>query len=128
MSVDGKGIVMRSEDLRPATRKAASERTSKLSKRRSKGEKAGTKRMAMVAAVDTVAPHRRSPGGVVRGAEAVLRLRSLRSSQDFDDDWRCHKQREHERNHQDRHAGSIPRVVRLASPQKPAPRHLRVVK
>lgn len=326
VSVDGKGIVMRPEDLRPATRKAASERSSKLSKRRSKGEKVGTKRMAMVAAVYTVAPHRRSPGDVVRdlradpgapappkrprpehkrvwasvekdgasviddvmaealrrdptrskrwvalvdgqesqlrlleaaakrhgveltiildvihvieylwkaawafhregdpdaqtwvserllrilggevhhvaagirrsatrrgltgtarksvdtacnyllknapyliyreyladglpiatgviegacrhlvkdrmdltgarwrlrGAEAVLRLRSLRSSQDFDDYWRFHKQREHERNHQGRYAGSIPRVVRLASRQKPSPRHLRVVK
>jgi hypothetical protein len=33
------------------------------------------------------------------GAEAVLRLRALRSSQDFDDYWGFHEVREHERNH-----------------------------
>lgn len=65
LSVDGKGIVMRPEDLRPATRKAASKRRPKLSKRRSKGEKAGTKRMATVAAVYTAAPHVRTADDVV---------------------------------------------------------------
>jgi hypothetical protein len=40
----------------------------------------------------------------VRGAEAILRLRSLRSSEDFDDYWRFHLQAEHERNHASRYA------------------------
>ena len=33
------------------------------------------------------------------GAEAILRLRSLRSSGDFDDYWRFHLEQEHRRNH-----------------------------
>jgi len=38
------------------------------------------------------------------GAEAVLRLRALRSSSDFDEYWRFHEQREYERNHASRYA------------------------
>lgn len=34
------------------------------------------------------------------GGEAVLRLRALRSSQDFDEYWNFHEAREYERNHQ----------------------------
>ncbi len=34
------------------------------------------------------------------GAEAVLKLRSLRSSGDFDDYWDFHEQKEFQRNHQ----------------------------
>lgn len=55
ISVDGKGIVMRSEDLRPETRKAAAAARHKLGKRLSKGEKRNRKRMATVAAVWSVA-------------------------------------------------------------------------
>lgn len=51
LSVDGKGIVMRREDLRPATRRVAESRQRKLSTRLSKGEKRGAKRMATVATV-----------------------------------------------------------------------------
>lgn len=61
LSFDGKGVVMRREDLRPATRKAAQEHPHKLSKRLSKGEKRNAKRMATVAAVYTVAPFERTP-------------------------------------------------------------------
>ena len=35
----------------------------------------------------------------LRGAEAILRLRSIRSSGDFDDYWSFHLQAEHQRNH-----------------------------
>jgi hypothetical protein len=38
------------------------------------------------------------------GAEAVLRLRALRSSGDFDEYWRFHEQREYDRNHASRYA------------------------
>jgi hypothetical protein len=38
------------------------------------------------------------------GAEAILRLRSLRSSGDFDEYWRFHLQAEHRRNHAARYA------------------------
>lgn len=60
LTTDAKGIVMRTQDLREATRKAAQTSRPKLDKRRSKGEKAGRKRMAQVAAVYTVARFERT--------------------------------------------------------------------
>lgn len=60
MSADGKGIVVRTEDLRPATRKAAQSARHKLKTRLSRGEKRNRKRMATVAAIYDVAPHWRS--------------------------------------------------------------------
>jgi len=65
LSTDGKGIVMRTGDLREATRKAAVERTHKLEKRLSRGEKRNTKRMAQVAAVYTIAAFARRPDDIV---------------------------------------------------------------
>lgn len=65
LSFDGKGIVMRPEDLRPATRKAATEGRHKLGKRLSKGEKRNRKRMAVVAAVYAIARWVRPPQAVV---------------------------------------------------------------
>ncbi|HEU4402509.1 MAG TPA: ISKra4 family transposase [Candidatus Polarisedimenticolia bacterium] len=47
----------------------------------------------------------------VRGAEAILRLRSLRSSGDFDDYWRFHLAAEHARNHASRYAAPRLRVI-----------------
>ena len=45
------------------------------------------------------------------GAEAVLRLRALRASGDFDEYWAFHVRRELERNHLDRYAvGRLPEV------------------
>jgi hypothetical protein len=71
LSFDGKGVVMRREDLRPATRKAAAERQHKLTKRLSKGEKRNAKRMATVAAVYGVAAFVRTPEQVA-GALAPI--------------------------------------------------------
>ena len=66
MSLDGKGIVVRLEDLRPATKKAAKENAGhKMQKRLSPGEKKYRKRMAMVAAVYTVEPHFRTAEQIV---------------------------------------------------------------
>ncbi len=43
------------------------------------------------------------------GAEAILRLRALRTSGDFDDYWQFHLAKEHERTHKSRYAkGAIP--------------------
>lgn len=67
MSVDGKGIVMRPEDLREKTRKAAENRTHKMDKRLSRGEKKNAKRMATVSTVYTTAPVIRSPQDVISG-------------------------------------------------------------
>jgi hypothetical protein len=58
----------------------------------------------------------------VEGAEAVLRLRAIRSSGDFDDYWHFHLAREKERNHVSRYAsGEIP------CPLPGKQRHLRLV-
>ncbi len=66
MTFDGKGVVMRREDLREATRKAAERRRHKHKTRLSKGEKRNSKRMATVAAVYTVEPYERTPERVAR--------------------------------------------------------------
>jgi hypothetical protein len=66
LSTDGKGIVMRPEDLREATRRAAAVGTHKLTKRLSPGEKRSRKRMAQVAAVYTIAPFVRQAEDIVR--------------------------------------------------------------
>ncbi len=65
ISVDGKGIVMRPEALRPATAAKAAAATTKLKGRLSKGEKTNRKRMAEVGAVYTVTPVPRSATDVM---------------------------------------------------------------
>ena len=71
LSFDGKGVVLRHQDLREATRKAAESRQRKLGKRLSKGEKKNAKRMATVAAVYTIAPFVRQPEQVVRSLAPI---------------------------------------------------------
>ena len=60
------------------------------------------------------------------GAEAVLKLRALRASGDFDDYWSFHEAREHARIHRARYAGAAPPAV--APPQRHTSRHLRAIK
>jgi TolB-like protein len=60
ITVDGKGVVMRREDLRQATRQRAEGSRHKLQTRLSRGEKRNAKRMATVAAVYTLAPQVRT--------------------------------------------------------------------
>jgi len=60
MSTDGKGIVMRKEDLRPATRKAAEQKVHRTGTRLQPGEKRNRKRMATVAAVYDIEPYERT--------------------------------------------------------------------
>jgi hypothetical protein len=71
ISADGKGVVMVPGDLREPTRKAAQNKSKKLDKRLSKGEKRNRKRMATVAAVYTVAPYVRTPEQVVRNLAPI---------------------------------------------------------
>lgn len=48
----------------------------------------------------------------LQGAEAVLRLRALRSSGDFNEYWHFHKAMEHQRNHRARYAeGGVPAIT-----------------
>jgi len=57
------------------------------------------------------------------GAEAILRLRALRTSGDFDDYWQVHLAKEHARTHQSRYAdGAVPNPLPRKRP------HLRLVK
>lgn len=72
LSVDGKGVVMRPQDLRPQTRKSAELRTQKMKQRLSKGEKRNAKRMATVATVYTIAPHKRTPEDLLNKTVSVL--------------------------------------------------------
>lgn len=78
LSADGKGVVMRTEDLREATRKAAGARKHKLATRLSKGEKRNAKRMATVAAVYTIAPYVRRPENIIRAKIALLEAEAPR--------------------------------------------------
>lgn len=69
LTCDGKGIVMRPEALREATRRAAQQATTKLQTRLSKGEKRNRKRMAEVGAVYDCTPVVRSPADVLSRGE-----------------------------------------------------------
>jgi hypothetical protein len=67
LSLDGKGIVMRQEGLREATKKAAENEQHKLKTRLSRGEKRNRKRMATVAAVYSIEQY-------IRSAEAIMKV------------------------------------------------------
>jgi len=66
MTADGKGVVMRREDLREKTKKKATTTQHKLLNRVSRGEKRNAKRIATVTGVYTVAPYERTAEDVLR--------------------------------------------------------------
>lgn len=78
LTSDAKGVVMRKEDLREATRKAAEVRTQKMSKRLSRGEKRNRKRMAQVASVYTIEPYQRTPEQIVNQLQPVHEAQTKR--------------------------------------------------
>jgi len=61
LTVDGKGVVMRPEDLREATQRAAAARAKTFTARLGNGRRLHAKRMACVAAIYTVEPFVRTP-------------------------------------------------------------------
>jgi hypothetical protein len=61
LTVDGKGVVMRPEDLREATQRAAVARAKTFTARLGGGRRLHAKRMASVAAIYTVEPFVRTP-------------------------------------------------------------------
>lgn len=69
LTTDGKGIVMRPEDLREATKKRAEAGAPKLKKRMSRGEKRNAKRMAQVASVYSIDRNVRTPEQVSGAGE-----------------------------------------------------------
>jgi len=81
LTTDGKGVPMRTEALRPQTRKAAESRTHKLRTRLSTGEKRHRKRMATVASVYSIAPYVRSADDLVRELAPVREVRPERRPQ-----------------------------------------------
>jgi hypothetical protein len=70
---NGKGVVVRQEDLREGTRKAAEKSKHKLETRLTQGEKRNRKRTAQVATIYTVDPWVRTPMDILHD------LRSVRS-------------------------------------------------
>jgi len=60
------------------------------------------------------------------GADAVLKLRALRASGDFDAYWDFHEAREYERNHARRYADGIAPPVSEPPPSPSSPRLRRV--
>lgn len=78
LTTDGKGVPMRTEALRPQTRKAAEASTHKLRTRLCTGEKRHRKRMATVASVYSIAPYVRSADDLVRELAPVREVRPER--------------------------------------------------
>jgi len=64
------------------------------------------------------------------GAEAILSLRALRASRDFEEYWRFHEAREYERTHRSKYAdGMVPETSKPAVPASKKKRaHLRQIK
>lgn len=65
LTVDAKGVVMRPEDLREATQKAAAARATTFTARLGRGRRLHAKRMASVAAVYTIEPFKRTPEDIL---------------------------------------------------------------
>jgi hypothetical protein len=59
----------------------------------------------------------------LQGAEAVLRLRALRSSGDFDEYWQYHERQEYHRNHVTRYVNN--NVVPVQGRKPPALRRIK---
>ena len=68
---NGKGVIMRHEDLREGTKKAAEKSKHKLQTRLTQGEKRNRKRMAQVATIYTVAPWVRTPMDILHDLRSV---------------------------------------------------------
>lgn len=64
----------------------------------------------------------------LKGAEAVLRLRALRASGDFDEYWTFHQEQELRRNHLAAYPNATLPVMAAPPRRSAADRHLRVVK
>jgi hypothetical protein len=64
----------------------------------------------------------------LEGAEAVLKLRSLRASGDFDEYWDFHLQQEYKRNHEARYEKGQAPKPQSVSGNAPKGSHLRLVK
>jgi hypothetical protein len=71
LTVDGKGVVMRPEDLREPTQRAAAARAKTFTARLGGGRRLHAKRMASVAAIYTVEPFIRTPEEILPESPAL---------------------------------------------------------
>lgn len=71
LSIDGKGIVMRPDGLREATRQAGEREQHKMKTRLSRGEKRNRKRMATVTTVYDCERHERTPESIMKLEEGT---------------------------------------------------------
>lgn len=60
-------------------------------------------------------------------AEAVLKIRSLHASGDWDAYWKFHEQKEYDRTHVARYAGAVPPVQKPTIPGASKASHLTLV-
>jgi hypothetical protein len=89
VSVDGKGVVMRPEALRPATRKAAARHKSTFRTRLASGEKPCRKRMATLGVVYDAVPAPRRPHDVIAVPGGRHGRRPLRPGPKASGKWLC---------------------------------------
>jgi hypothetical protein len=78
LTVDGKGVVMRPEDLREATQRAAAARAKTFTARLGKGGRLHAKRMASVAAIYTIEPFVRTPEEILPESPTLQETGSAR--------------------------------------------------
>ena len=78
LTVDGKGVVMRPEDLREPTQRAAAARAKTFTARLGSGRRLHAKRMAAVAAIYTVEPYVRTPEEILPDSPALRETGSAR--------------------------------------------------
>ncbi|CDN14019.1 hypothetical protein RintRC_3295 [Richelia intracellularis] len=78
ISADGKGVVVRTSDLRANTQKRALASSKKLNKRLTKGEKHNAKRMATVASVYTINSFVRTPQQMVNPSDEDRKIKGPR--------------------------------------------------
>lgn len=83
LTIDGKGIKMRKDSLRGATKKAAEKGKHKLKTRLCKGEKRNSKRMSTVGSVHSVEPHMRTPESIMGLEESLGKPPSARNKRVF---------------------------------------------
>jgi hypothetical protein len=139
LSMDGKGVVMRKQDLREPTRRKAEQRCAQYLLNHKAylryDEYLGAGFPIATGVIEGACRHvvkdRMDLTGArwsLGGAEAILRLRSLRASGDFDQYWRFHEQQEQRRNHTALYAdANVPPPRPIPRPHANARGHLRLV-
>lgn len=83
LTIDGKGIKMRKNSLREATKKAAEKGKHKMKARLCKGEKRNSKRISTVGSVYSAEPHMRTPESIMDLEDSLGKAPSARNKRVF---------------------------------------------